>query len=583
MHEDALSSSANSERGSTRSSQDSFVTAPRGDGLAPVPRDVNFGSIPESESTSLALDEYVSAFGGTQSVPTNSIAPSSNTEEIDISDSISSDARQNTVINRAAELFSKFVQGTDLFHALRLGDTAEFLQLLRHGGETGNLGTMLANLGEMEAALDDSENVDLHASVRDSLKSSIRGVRTQLDSLNTDHSVPHRVLGAAATTLAGATPLALAVPYGLNQLKYLALQVAFYAKTAAYTAGAVRNPNSGKADWIKLGIERHALTGVQALMYVAPAFSSSHHIQELRDNIIFNVSATGVAITVLASTYYRHDIGVAIEKMAGKLGKNTPFNIEELRGNFRDDIKKILELAQNDKERLGQAKTSFGGIINDIAEGKVGDAVKQYDLLIKKLTSMLNAGETESDVSNAQNVPNTDFVPKVGMAVLTALATATTSALILPDYAGVVDFAADAVFVTALMVLGSKDPLKTLKSAAADLQNFVGLSITALPILAFDKIRPSLNPLPGGIDKANLEAMAELTKTNIRSPGFIATTTVLTAANLLLPSHIGGAFANLAIKATDGFRRLCAGPEVPAADQADIEADDEEIVVRAAG
>jgi hypothetical protein len=499
-------------------------------------------------SSSTDPEGYMTAHGDPAAASSVSRTSTANSgiEEIDVSESSQPE--------QPPGFFTRFLQGTDIYNAMRQGDTAAFLDQLREGGAQGTLGQMLGNLREMEAEIEGTQHHEVPVAIRDSLKASLGQVRKSLESLQKDHSLPQRLLAAAATTMIGAAPLALVVPWKLNQLKYLALQIAFYAKTAAYTAGAVANPNADKSTWTNILIERHALTGSQALLYAAPAFAQSHTVQELREKLTFNLGATAAAISVLASSYYKDDIGNLLLKLKGKLGGTTPFNASELREEARQTVSDVLQRAQADEPVLKQAQSNFDGFVNDATNRKISDVADQYGRLIERLTAL---GQTGQPPQERERPPNPDVVAKTALAVLTGVATGVTTALILPDYAGVVDFAADAVFVTALMALTAKDSQESLQGALAKFQNFVGLSLTALPILAIDKFKPFFNPLPHGTPVEGIAEATKIAAENIGTAGFIGGAVGLTLANLTLPGHAG----KLAADMTQGLVNCFRGPQ----------------------
>lgn len=544
------SSGATRPRRSLESLSSGGGSPSRASGSAPASSDEFHSARTHFSSSSADSEGYATARGASATASSASAAaPSTSTgtsgiEEIDVSEP--SQAEQ------PPGFFTKFLQGTDVYNAMRQGDTAAFLDQLRAGGAQGTLGQMLGNLTEMEAEIDGTQHHEVPVAIRDSLKASLGKVRESLESLQTTHGVPQRLLAAAATTMLGAAPLALVVPWKLNQLKYLALQIAFYAKTAAYTAGAVANPNADRSTWTNILIERHALTGSQALLYAAPAFAKSLPIQELREKLTFNLGATAAAISVLASSYYKDDIGNLLLKLKGKLGGTTPFNAAELRDEARQAINDVLQRAQTDKPVLKQAQSDFDGFVNDATNQKISDVAGQYGRLIDRLTALAQTGQPPQE---RERPANPDVAAKTALAVLTGVATGVTTALILPDYAGVVDFAADAVFVTALMALTAKDSQESLQGALSKFQNFVGLSLTALPILAIDKFKPFFNPLPHG---APVEGIAEATKIaaeNIGKAGFIGGAVALTVANLTLPGHAGKLAADMTQGLVNCFSR----------------------------
>jgi hypothetical protein len=448
---------------------------------------------------------------------------------------------ERTAMQRAGDAFVGFLKGTDVFHALRQGDSAAFLAQIRRT----ELPTMLANVEQMRQTVRGLAEHEIAPGVRDSLTQSLDSVHASLSGLNDDNTIAHRALGAALTTTLGLAPLALAVPYKLNQLKYLALQIAFYAKTAAYTAGAMANPNTGARDWVNIGIERHVLTGVQAAIYAAPALLKNPKVQEMRDNIAFNLAASAVAIGTLTASYYADKFGSMFESAKQKLtGGETPTTMRELPDAARPAVTHMLGLAKTEETRLSEAERLFEGVVNDATSGKVSKAADKYRELVGKLEAIAGAGQ-DIAVPEARRA-NSDLVPKVGLAVMTAAATVTTTALIIPDWAGVVDFAADAAFVSALMVATSQNPKKNLQNALDDFKNFVGLSATALPVLAFDKGLNFINPHPPGTDTKNIELVTTLAAENIHKPGFWVATAVLTAANLTLSGHAGEVIAKAA-------------------------------------
>jgi hypothetical protein len=455
--------------------------------------------------------------------------------------------------------WKNFYLDTDAVKALRLGQTATFLNQLRQGDDAGGfLACGLNHLDIIDSLVELCREQGVSAQQASALKQNIQGVRSPLQGLNKDHHLAHRLAGATAATLGGLAPLALAVPVGLKQLKLLAQQIALYTKTALYTAGAIRNPNSNTTTWIDLLITRHALIGVQSLLYAGVAFSRKVAVQELKDKFWFNATVTLIAGAVLALSYYKNKVGAAAVKLKKAIQPSVQ-NEEpgELTEQATQALSAIIDLAAHDQSALIKARADFEGFVHETTQCQTSHALTQYQNLLKNVTALLHPDE---QAVAAPPVNNPDHIPKRALEVVAALATFGATALAMPDYALVVDDLIDAIFVTSVMDMMARNPTKTMEDACAEFENFVGMSVVSIPFFAIDHIHPFFNPIPKDTNPKDIAAMAKAAAKNLSSVGFIAGTSTMTLANATLPAHMGKWVSTATQAATRVARRRAARP-----------------------
>jgi hypothetical protein len=447
--------------------------------------------------------------------------------------------------------WQRFLKGTGAYLALRQGDSAAFLQQLRQH----ELPELLVHLDNMQTSVNALQAHNLAPGVGKALTQSLHGIRLELGKLQHDHTAAQRAVGAALTTVLGFTPLALLMPYKLNQLKYLMFQIAFYAKTALYTAGGMVNPNTGPHDWVDLGVARHLQTGLLALMYAAPAFSTTPTTQALRENPVFNAGTAVFATGALVTSYYAHKINALFQASQQKyLGGGTPHTLAELPTAAQPIVANLQAQAVMDKKKLADAERTFEGVLNAAINGKTSKAAEKYAVFVHQLRTMAAAG---CDLAAPEKPANHELIAKAGVAALGISAGWAATALMAPAWAGVSDYAPHAAFATVLLTLTTLNPEMNLDNILVEFANFVGLNLIGLPVLMADKAFNFINPYPEGTDPHNIEKITQLALENLKKPSFWIVTGLLTVANITLDIHL----ARLAAKGAQTLKRIAHGDE----------------------
>jgi hypothetical protein len=424
------------------------------------------------------------------------------------------------------------VGALDIHSLLTRADDKQFLQEVKP-----HLQQLRQHLAQIKASMGSNIGSEaLPAHLQAALQRRLDNAIKAADSLLIEQPLASRVAKGAAM-FAALAPLPLALPFLTQpkQFQYAALTIAHYAKTMVGMAGLMSKPHTDNAQWGRHFNERYMTVIMPAIVSIGPVLT---HPEVTNKPEFFAPTGLALLAAGFVSTY-PHKVRDLLQQVA-KLVRG-PQSEGEIDGGVREQIKNLLDELRPTEKAFSEAKENhlgLGGLsVSDSTSAQLSAVTDSVNDLFKTVGALTRNLEAVSiDSSDAQSTlaarpHNPDRNAKIGLALVSAAATFGSAAALLPDVIGAVDFASDAVFVTAMMAALAANPAKTEQDSLATFKSMVGLSLLSIGFLGANKIEPFL-----GEDMARMAAG----------------TAAIIGANLTLPGPIG----NLAGKMTESVMHL---------------------------
>lgn len=382
-------------------------------------------------------------------------------------------------------------------------DDAEFVAMLRQGGDVEAAGSPAASLDALQRDVADMKtrlqggSTGEHALPPDIARhvdQRLDEIASVLSGLQRDEPAAKRAaIYVGMNLLLPVFPMAVSI--GANEKKFVAELSAMYAKTALMAVGAMRSPTAADKHSVKDHfLSRHYISLIQAAVFALPTFVKK--LNHLNANTPFAVGA-GVATSAVAfHAFFGQQIKDHVnKKWRGSLNPAATASWKQLSPETRHALTEIMagikDLAQAGEQSLVKSKSDFvegGKQISPYTSSQVHMAANAFHRVAKELADLLAAdGATDEAHGTLARRDNHAFPAKMAMMLLATGICAGTTAMMIPDTIGIVDNAGDGVFTALLMTKAALDPNLGRHDALHEFRGFVGLSLIMLGVLAVDK------------------------------------------------------------------------------------------------